>query len=458
MKNLLIALALISTTQAAEKKWNLITVVTDDQSAWSVGCYGQKDITTPHIDSIARDGAMFTNAFVNSPVCSPSRATFLTGRHPSEIGVTDYLTGGQAKRVGLSKEFTSWPELLRQNGYETGLIGKWHLGSADDFLPKNNGFTYFYGNPAGGWAPRNVHFTDNEGNTEPIEGDSVNICTDLAIDFIKEKKAKPFSLLIHYREPHAPYGPMPAEDEAITKDLVPEISDYPNLNDNTAKLMRDYLTAVKAIDRSVGRILATVKEQGLEDKTIIIFTSDHGYNIGHHGLRYKGNGYWITKDRKGCRPNMFETSIRVPLVVRWPGVIKPGTKVNAMTANIDTFASLTSMLGIEHKVENHGYDFTPYLKGEKPKKWRKFVYGQYDMVNDSNHSMRMIRTADWKLIRHFRVEGKDELYDLKNDPGETTNLFGKAEHASSQNLLEIALELQMEKVGDTNPKAKSPQK
>ena len=448
MKSILFTLLLVASAQAAQKKWNVVTVVTDDQSQWSVGCYGQSDIQTPHMDSLAKDGAIFTKAFVNTPVCSPSRATFLTGRHSTELGVTDWLTHPQARKHGISKEFTSWPEILRQNGYTTGLIGKWHLGSSEKSSPKNNGFDYFKGNLAGGWQPKKTVFIDTQGKTEPITGDSVNICTDLAVDFIKENKSKPFSLLVHYREPHAPYGPMPDVDEAKTKDLKPAIPGYPNLRGNTTKLMRNYLTAVTAVDRNLGRILDTLKEQGLDQNTIVIFTSDHGYNVGSHGLRGKGNGHWITKDKNGCRPNMYETSITVPLMIRWPGVVAPGTKVDAMTANIDMLPSITGMLNIASDTPHHGYDFTPLLKGEKPKKWRTEVFGQYQMINNAKDSMRMIRTKDWKLIRHYKVENKDELYDLKNDPGEKTNLINEKKHAEIIRELQTRMDDRMKELKD----------
>lgn len=443
-----ILIGLSALCSAAPKKWNIISVVTDDQSLWSVGCYGQKDIETPNMDSLARDGAMFTNAFVNAPVCSPSRATFLTGKHASQLGITDWLTGGQSKKLGLSKENVSWPELLRQNGYTTGLVGKWHLGSEPEFQPASNGFDYFVGNLSGGWSPKKNVFVNEKNEKKELPGFSVNICTDLALDFIEEQKAKPFALLVHYREPHAPYGPMPAEDEAVTKGLKPTMPDYPNLKPSTQKLMRDYLTAVKSVDRNLGRILKKVDELGIADNTIILFTSDHGYNMGHHGLRFKGNGYWVVDGKKGCRPNMFESSLRVPLLVRWPGVTKSGTKVEADTANVDIFSSVLNMLGVEDVPASSGYDFTPFLKGEKPEQWRESVFGQYHMVNDSNHSMRMIRTGEWKLIRHYRVEGKDELYHLSKDPTEATNLYGKVELKQIQERLQAQLDAKMQSLGD----------
>ncbi len=391
---------------------------------------------------------MFTNAFVNAPVCSPSRATFLTGKHASQLGITDWLTGGQSKKLGLSKENVSWPELLRQNGYTTGLVGKWHLGSESEFQPASNGFDYFTGNLSGGWSPKKNVFVNEKNEKKELPGFSVNVCTDLALDFIEEQKEKPFALLVHYREPHAPYGPMPAEDEAVTKDLKPTMPGYPNLKPSTQKLMRDYLTAVKSVDRNLGRILKKVDELGLADSTIILFTSDHGYNMGHHGLRFKGNGYWVVEGKKGCRPNMFESSLRVPLLVRWPGVTESGTKVEADTANVDIFSSVLHMLGIENVPASSGYDFTPFLKGEKPEQWRESIFGQYHMVNDSNHSMRMIRTDEWKLIRHYRVEGKDELYNLKKDSNEANNLYGNIEFKEIQESLQTQLDSKMKQLDD----------
>ncbi|MFD2158375.1 sulfatase [Rubritalea tangerina] len=427
---------------------NIIAVVTDDQSLWSVGCYGQSDIETPHMDSLARDGAKFTNAFVNAPVCSPSRATYLTGRHASELEITDWLTGGQSKKLGLSKKFVSWPEVLRRKGYTTGLVGKWHLGSADAYKPGANGFDYFVGNLSGGWSPKKNVFVNQHGEMKEYPGFSVDITTDLALDFIEEQKEEPFALLVHYREPHAPYGPMPQQDEEKTKGLKPKLPDYPGLKPHTQKLMRDYLTAVASVDRNLGRIIDKVEELGLSENTVVMFTSDHGYNMGHHGLRFKGNGYWLVEGKNGCRPNMYESSLRVPLLVKWPKVVKPGTVIEAETANVDTFASVLGMLGVKEVPKNQGYDFSKLLRGEKVDSWREGVFGQYHMVNDAKHSMRMWRKDGWKLVRHYRVDGKDELYHLKKDPSEARNLYGNAEYARIQKELQSELDAKMEALGD----------
>ena len=441
-------------------KPNLLFIMTDDQSRWSVSSYGGKNLETPHIDKLAAEGALFENAFVDSPVCSPSRIAFLTGKHSSQVGVTDYLNRAQAKKAGISPDHLSWPSVLQKSGYSTGLIGKWHVGSSEKSLPENNGFSYFVGNLAGGWSPKNPVFRNERGERKKYVGYSVDVCTDLAMDFLSENKKKPFALLLNYREPHAAYIPMPEVDMAAMKDLDPTIPQYPDLPEKKVKkLMRDYLTAVRAVDRNVGRLMQKLKELGLDENTIVVFTSDHGYNMGHHGLQYKGNGYWLVEGKRGCRPNMFDTSVTIPLLIKWPGVVAGGTRVKLMVSNVDTFSSMLGMLGVAIP-DNHqgqGRDYSPLLRGEKVQGWRDSIFGQYQMINNSNHSMRMIRTTNWKLIRHYKVKGKDELYHLLSDPGERNNLYLDPQHVADRNKLQQRLDVWMKSIGD-DPLSISPQR
>ena len=443
-----------------KSKPNLLFIMTDDQSRWSVSSYDGKNLQTPNIDKLATEGALFENAFVDSPVCSPSRIAFLTGKHSSQVGVTDYLTQPQGQHSGISPQHQSWPSVLQKNGYTTGLIGKWHIGLAQKSQPKQNGFSYFVGNLAGGWSPKNPTFINNAGDRKKYVGYSVDICTDLAIDFISENQKKPFALLLNYREPHAAYIPMPEEDMAAMKDLDAKIPDYPGLPEKRVKkLMRDYLTAVRAVDRNVGRLTKKLKALGIDKNTIVIFTSDHGYNMGHHGLQYKGNGYWLAKGKKGCRPNMFDTSVTIPLLIKWPGVVSGGTRVKAMVSNVDTFTSMLGMLDIDVP-KNHkgqGRDYSAWLRGEKVSEWRDAIFGQYQMINNSNHSMRMIRTAEWKLIRHYKAKGKDELYNLATDPGERNNLYKDPHHVTNREKLQIRLDAWMKSIND-DPLSVSPQR
>jgi uncharacterized sulfatase len=444
---------------AAAKQYNLIAILTDDQAQWSVSCYGGENLQTPNIDRLAREGAKFENAYVSSPVCSPSRMTYFTGLYPTQTKVTDYLTPKQAQVVGINSTMLTWPGVLQKNGYTTGLIGKWHIGETEQSMPKNNGFDYFAGNLRGGWAPKKAPFVDIDGKPLGRKGFSVNVCTDLALDFLKKHKGDRFALLVHYREPHAAYVPMPQVDMKALQNLDPQIPNYQGLPEKKVKkLMRDYLTSVHAIDRSVGRILARVKALGLEDDTIVLFTSDHGYNVGHHGLRFKGNGYWLVKGKKGCRPNMFESSLTVPLIIKWPGVVKPGTQVKPMISNADFFPSILTMLGvpIPEKSGYQGRDFTPFLHGKTVEDWRDALFGQYQMVNNAKDSMRMVRSENWKLVRHYKVEGKDELYHLKNDPNESKNLFNNPEYQTIQKKLQERLNRYMKAIDD-DPESKSPQ-
>ncbi|MGH9844720.1 MAG: sulfatase family protein, partial [Blastocatellia bacterium] len=183
-------------------------------------------------------------------------------------------------------------------------------------------------------------------------------------------------------------------------------------------------------------------ELGLAGKTIILFTSDHGYNIGHHGLHTKGNAWWMAGGATGPRrPNMFENSIRIPLIVRWPGVVKPGAVLDEVVSNLDTFATVLGMLGfpLPPNVKQEGADFSPLLRGQKIAGWRDTFFAQFDLHNTGLAFMRMIRTAEWKLVRHHFTSFLDELYDLRNDPGETKNLYNDAQYQAVREQLQQRL-------------------
>ncbi len=425
----LASLFLASFCPAAEPRQtplNLVMVVTDDQAAWSVGCYGNKEVQTPNQDRLAREGARFDRAFVVTPVCSPSRATFLCGRYGTQVGITDWITPKQAEGgLGLAKKFVIWPEVLHQAGYRTGLVGKWHLGGKPEFHPTRRGFDHFFGNLGGGWKPLNPTF-EVEGKDQEFKGASSDLMTDDALKFLDDNEAKPFALLVHFREPHTPYGPMPEEDTAVYRGKDLTIPDVPGLDKAKVKqITRDYFAAVHAVDRNLGRILDRLEKLKVLDHTIVMYTSDHGYNIGQHGIHHKGNGVWMIEGKKGTRPNMFDTSLRIPWLVRWPGVIKPGTVLTHVITNLDTFPSVLGMLQVPmpKDLKLAGRDFTPLLRGQDVP-WNDTFFGQYDLINGAKANMRMIRTPEWKLIRHYEAGGENELYHLKDDPGETRNLYG----------------------------------
>ena len=435
----LLALAAVAGLSAAADKprTNLVAVVTDDQAVWTVGCYGNPEAKTPNLDRLAREGARFTNAFTVTPVCSPSRASYMTGRHGIELGITDWISP-QEPAVGLPPGVETWPALLQKAGYQTALVGKWHLGANPDQHPSRRGFGHFFGHLGGGWSPKGPTF-EVEGKQKTFDGFSSDVMTDEVLRWLRANKDRPFAVCVHYREPHAPYGPMPPQDEAVYKDLDPTIPDWPALDkEKVKKDTRQYYSAVRAVDRNLGRILAELDVLGVADRTAVTFTSDHGYNIGQHGIQHKGNGHWIAGGVRGPkRPNMWDTSLRVPLLVRWPGVAAPGTVIPQTVRNIDTLATVCGMLGVPAPAgPNRGRDFSPLLRGEIPSDWDQDVYAAYDLHNGGLAYMRMVRTPQWKLVRHHRANGLDELYDLTKDPGEERNLYaapaGKAKKAELQ--------------------------
>jgi len=398
---------------------------------------GNADADTPGMDRLAAEGVKFTNFFTTTPVCSPSRVGFLTSRYGSEVGITDWIMPGPRgdnpgeAELGLDPSISTWVRDLRGEGYNTGLVGKWHLGTQDHFLPKHFGYDYFYGFREGGAKVENP-LLEHDGVIAEEKGLTVDLLTDKALGFLQEAAAKdaPFMLSVHYRSPHAPWKPVAEEDAAHVKDRDLDLPD-PDLDNLDHKrmdrMMREYLASVAGVDRNLRRILALLDETGLADNTVVIFTSDHGYNVGHHGLIHKGNASWLTlpdTTPSGRRPNMFDTSMRIPTLIRWPGVVKPGSQVKETITNLDWFPTLLAMAGLRPKedVLIHGNNFLPLLKGEKLD-WDNTFYGEYGMHHYEVCDMRVYRTPAWKLMRDFRRPGKDELYDLINDPGETKNLI-----------------------------------
>jgi choline-sulfatase len=453
MKNIFFLLPLLvpaQTVQAGEpKRLNVISIVTDDQARWALGCYGNRDVRTPNMDRLAREGALFKNAFVATPVCSPSRASFMTGKYGTQVGITDWIEPKEAaKGVGLPEHAVPWPAVLKRAGYVTGLIGKWHLGTLERFHPTKRGFDHFFGFTGGGNVPIDPTL-EREGKTQKLKGSLPDILVDDAIDFVRTNQDKPFALCLHFREPHAPYAPTPKEDSDPFKNLEPTLPKYPDLNLAKVKqLTLEYYASIHSIDRNLGRLFAELDKLGLLENTIILFTSDHGYNIGHHGIWHKGNGNWILNSTTARRPNMYETSLAVPLLIRWPGVVKGGTQIDPMVSNIDTFVSVLSILKVPppEGYRHEGKDFTPLLRGAKVP-WRDAVFFQYDLHNGPMSQMRSVRTERWHLVRQY-LDNKmpNEFFDLQNDLGEEKNLFDDPAHRAVRDELQARLTLWMRSV------------
>jgi len=427
---------------------NLIFLLTDDQAQWAVGAYGNDDIHTPNMDKLAEEGILFTRAFT-APVCSPSRAMIMTGLYAHQVGIDDWIAPGEEE--GLDPKATTLAELFKRAGYTTALIGKWHLGHKKEiYHPLKRGFDYFMGFLGGGNRPMNPTLIV-EGEERQLQGYLTDILTDDAIRFIREHRDKPFALFLHTRAPHAPYTPVPEEDMAhyIGKTFkAPKVEGVPD--ERVQEEYRGYYASVSSIDRNLGRLLDELDSLGLAENTIVILMGDNGYMIGHHGLLSKGNAFVMGK-RGQRRPNMFELSILVPLIIRWPAVIKPGSRCDEMVCSTDfmpTFIDILRECGCDvPELKTEGMSMLPLLRGEQVK-WRDELFLLYDMHHGAEAHMRMIRTKRWKLVLHYEEGGQHELYDLENDPGEERNLYGDEGVAEVQEELTERLVEWQRRVGD----------
>jgi len=422
---LLFCLGLLAFLTTAQARPNIIAICTDDQARWGMSAYGNSEVQTPNMDRIAAEGALFLNAFCNTPVCSPSRATYLTGLYSTQVGITDWIAPNEAE-AGVGLKDPTWPQALQSAGYATALIGKWHLGELEEFHPTKLGFDHFMGFLSGGNRPMDPTLEVDGKNTK-LEGSLPDILTSDAIRWIDEQD-KPFALCLHYRAPHGPYLPVPAEDSAPYKDLDPKfIPELKGLDMDAIKQMhRDYYSSISSIDRNIGRLLDALSPE-LEKNTVILFTSDHGYNLGRHYISTKGNGVWMGGGRlPGApnRPNLWDHSLRVPMAVRWPGVVEPGREIEQMVSFVDLYRTMLSIAEVEipKTATPMGADFSPLLRGESEPD-PKTIFAQYDLHNSGLDYLRMVRTHRYKYVKHFHSNGTDEFYDLESDPEEMKNIL-----------------------------------
>ncbi len=432
--------------QAQDKKPNILFILTDDQAPWALGASGDPNANTPNMDKLLREGVYLKNAFCTTPVCSPARASIMTSRYASEYDILDFIPHPNHRLFdpkyspALAPESITFAEVLQEAGYYTGLVGKWHLGDwtmegNEKYHPTNNGFDYFTGLTSGGTTPDDPELEEN-GKVSQFKGLTTDILTDRALKFIEDNKNKNFLLCLNTRAPHSRWLPVTDEDWAPFENMDPLLPNpgYPDLDTEKAKRkMREYLASTRGVDRNIGRITDLLQELGLMENTIIIFFSDHGYNMGHNGIEHKGNGNWITKTlppateniEARSRPNMYDTSLKVPAFVIWPGTTKAGMVVNHTITSLDLFPTIVEMAGAKMP-ENYtirGRSLVPLLQGKEVENWDDDYYGEYSMINYSSAFMRCYRTPEWKLIRDFLNPGRDELYHIALDPEENINLI-----------------------------------
>lgn len=419
---------------------NILFIYTDDQAPWAIGSSGNKQAITPNLDKLASQGMSFPNAYTTTPVCSPSRAGLLTSQYGYELGIDDWINTTYKSltrmepELGLDPTVETWPKILQSAGYHTGLIGKWHLGYLDKHHPTHFGYDEFTGFIAGGTKTANPKI-EKQGKERQMQGLTADILTQEAISFLHNNQDKKFALSLHYRAPHTKWLPVSPEDEAPYKDMDMQLPhpDYPNLNVKKAKrFMAEYLSSVRSIDRNVGALLEQLEKLGLSQNTVVIFTSDHGYNMGHNGIWHKGNGHWILNKNAtgtknipaGQRPNMYNNSIKVPAIVRWPNVIEANSTNATSLSNLDWFPTLVEIAKgtiSENKILR-GQTVLPALLNQSNTLTSDY-YAAYSTLHQSVTQMRMYSDGKFKLVKDYKNRGRDEFYNLQNDPEETHNLI-----------------------------------
>lgn len=493
----------------ANKPYNIVYIMTDDHTAQMMSCYDTRYIETPNLDRIAADGVRFTNSFVANSLSGPSRACMITGKHSCGNKFYDNTT------CVFDSAQQTFPKLLQKAGYQTALIGKWHLES----LP--SGFDYWEILPGQG-DYYNPDFITQNNDTIQKHGYITNLITDDAIDWMENKRDrnKPFCLMIHHKAIHRNWMadtcnlalyedktfPLPetffddyegrpaaaAQEMSIVKDMDmiydlkmlrpdkdsrlktlyesflgrmdkeqraawdkfygPIIEDFYQKKPQGKELanwkfqryMRDYMKTVKSLDDNVGRVLDYLKEKGLLDNTLVVYTSDQGFYMGEHG--------WFDKRF------MYEECQRMPLIIRFPKAIKAGSTSNAISMNVDFAPTFLDFAGIEIPSDIQGSSLKPILEneGKTPADWRKAAYYHY-YEYPAEHSVKRhygIRTQDFKLIHFYNDIDEWEMYDMKADPREMNNVFGKPEYAEKQKELMRLLEDTQKQYKDTDPDEK----
>jgi len=424
---------------------NIVFIMTDDQ-AWNVlGMDGRYPfMKTPNIDRLADEGMVFENAFVVSSVCSPSRASFLTGSYPHTHGVYVNAFSDPDPNVPF------FPKVLQETGYETAFIGKWHM---DKGSHPREGFDYWLGFDGQGLY---IDPPLNENGREFVEkGYMTDILTGYAIRWMQKPREKPFCLFLWHKAVHGPFTPAPRDSAAFPGAQIPEYENwYDNMETKPAWQRRawlygvhyknyiesegkpippqidphpwnprdprrmDYLRAMLAVDNSTGAVRDCLEELKIMDNTIIVYGSDNGFFIGAH--------------QRGDKRFMYEESIRIPLIVRYPEMVKPGGKSSEMVMNIDMAPTLIELAGGKVPEEMQGKSMVPLLKNE-PVEWRQsFLYEYFqDPYAPGIETLVGVRNQRYKYIESPDLpDDINELYDLQSDPGEMNSLINSPEHQS----------------------------
>ncbi len=452
---------------------NILFIMSDDHASHAISSYGSRINQTPNIDRIAENGMRFDNCFCTNSICAPSRAAILTG-------VYNHLNGVKTLDDELDGRLVNFPKLLQTAGYQTGIIGKWHLGHGGHADP--TGFDYWNVLPDQGdyYNPEFIEM----GKRIKLQGYVTELITDMSAAWIKKRdKTKPFMLMCHHKAPHRPWLPAPKYMNLYENEDIPEPvtfkDDYSTRSEAARearmqigrdlqkqdvkgeppegstpdqvkswkyqRYIKDYLRCVASIDESVGGLLDTLLEEGVWEDTIVVYTSDQGFFLGDHG--------WFDKRF------MYEESLRMPLLIQYPKEIKAGSMNKDMVLNVDFAPSFLEAAGVASPCSMQGRDMRQVWSGSTPDDWRSSMYYRYWMHLDKEHSVYShygIRTHDFKLIYYYadalgtsgsinvRRPAEWELFDLKQDPYELNNVYDNPAYtALIQQLKEQLLSLQL---------------
>jgi len=433
---------------------NIVFIMSDDHAAHAIGCYGSRINRTPNIDRIANDGVRFENCFCTNSICGPSRACILTGKY-------NHLNGFRTNNDTFDGSQQTFPKLLQREGYKTAMIGKWHLVSDP------TGFDYWKVLPGQGAYVDPVMI--EMGRKEKYPGYVTDLITDSAIDFIQRRdKDAPFCLMCHHKAPHRNWIPDAKHAHLYDNEDIPEPEtfkdDYANRSRAAAdaemrvsrdltpedlkeppppglsadalnhwkyeRYIKDYLRVVASVDDNVGRLLETLDREGLSENTLVIYTSDQGFFLGDHG--------WFDKRF------MFEESLRMPFLARFPGVTPPGAVNRDMVLNVDFAPMFLDASGIKTPEDMQGRSFLPVLRGETPQDWRTAMYYQYYEFPQPHHVFPHygVRTMRHKLV-HYLLAGQIdewELFDLEKDPHELRSVYDDPAYAGTVRQLKERME------------------
>ena len=406
----LLGFALGVSSRAAESRPNILLILSDDQGYADLGFQGCKDIPTPHLDRLAGEGLRFTSGYVSHPFCSPTRAGLLTGRYQQRFGhEQNPFYDPNDHREGLPTSEKLLPEFLREAGYVTGWIGKWHLGAAPEFRPQSRGFMETFGFLGGGHHFLNWQVNTNQEYNLPIErnGRPVAVTNHLTLafgdegaDFVRRHKNEPWFLYLAFNAPHTPEEPTP--------ERLAQFSSIENLK------RRKYAAQVSLLDDAVGTVLAALRESGQEKNTLVFFFSDNGGPIMTNG--WNGSSNRPLRDGKG---SVFEGGVRVPFVACWPGKISGGHDYALPVSSLDVFATSLALAGVPMPTNRiyDGVNLMPFLTGANTNAPHDQLF--WRMGGDRQWALR---EHDSKLVR--RRGFPDEFFDLVADIAETNNLSG----------------------------------